>query len=993
MDVKARNHQKSEKLRLVILLAGVLALLGLTLASGCSRPGTDFEKAAAARLKEAGSGRLLTVGALNGKLDSLKSSVRTETEEPGVHQALLGSSETELLAQMEKSQIRLIALPWPAEKEKDKTGSLYETFWHGAESRLFSVVYVDPKAILLAPVPPPYRLTDAGLTQIRDFVRAQIKGGGNVSEPAGFGDKLPFPAWVDLRATDAEGFVRTVGVVRGEGRSLKDALTDAAGQFKTRFEKGKGSSSETVSSFADRVLLTINLYLEPAPLNIPLKDRDLDAHVVLGFDGLLIDLPAKPKSPVVITPDKSKIYRSDRVTKLLEAGMKNAKAEAEDWKKEGVKMRVFREIAFTERAPAGEVIRLHRGSEYVPPAWITRDEAMNGFKSGAEWLVNSFDPSEKMFRYTLFATRGVYEEKKYNIIRHGLATLTMIQAYELTKEDRYLTTARLAIEWVMSLFEWEGEMVYFRHAKYDPEYKVGGAGVLLQAMCEYVRFEPKPEWEKGMKGLAEFIMRNQKENGQYRSYYTKPGEKTNDKEVTIYPGENNLALVRAYLLFKDDRYLKTLDRAFTYYSGWFRDKKNPRSKGDLGPYVPWDMSAMLEYWEITKRDDVALYAYEMADWILDNWYVYGENETYYKDFVGGYHNGSGKEDMPLWNSGVYGEGVASVAQLARLRGDRDRFAKYRLASLLTIRFVRQIQFRPGSSYHLPSLSKAIGCVPSTHHQDDCRLDYAYHCLTVNYRALRFFDDADWNALPKDGAPPRPAAVAPLPLPERPPAAVADAPLDPNVKVSPAPEFGEVTLQLSAEDKDYLTRLARRAFDAWVKEKKRYKPDDAPEHLKGMKSNPVFTSIYKGEEWRGCVSASGDDILEATVAAVINTCQDKRFKNPEPSEVDEIRVEVWVLQPKERIESNDDGTVQKALSSSHGLFVKNGSKSAYFLPYVFAQKQRSMSEWLSRLSKKAGLSEDAWKDSGTKIYRFLTLAFGEESPRGKTVDLKPKPKSE
>jgi hypothetical protein len=37
-------------------------------------------------------------------------------------------------------------------------------------------------------------------------------------------------------------------------------------------------------------------------------------------------------------------------------------------------------------------------------------------------------------------------------------------------------------------------------------------------------------------------------------------------------------------------------------------------------------------------------------------------------------------------------------------------------------------------------------LPSDYFHDDARLDYAYHCLTVNYRAVRFFDKVDWQAL-------------------------------------------------------------------------------------------------------------------------------------------------------------------------------------------------------------------------------------------------------
>jgi len=61
-------------------------------------------------------------------------------------------------------------------------------------------------------------------------------------------------------------------------------------------------------------------------------------------------------------------------------------------------------------------------------------------------------------------------------------------------------------------------------------------------------------------------------------------------------------------------------------------------------------------------------------------------------------------------------------------------------------------------------------------------------------------------------------------------------------------------------------------------------------------------------------------------------------------------------------------------------------SAFFLPYVFVKKQRTLETWLQRISSKAGLAPDVWKTADAAVYKFETINFIEDAPHGKAVDL-------
>ena len=206
-------------------------------------------------------------------------------------------------------------------------------------------------------------------------------------------------------------------------------------------------------------------------------------------------------------------------------------------------------------------------------------------------------------------------------------------------------------------------------------------------------------------------------------------------------------------------------------------------------------------------------------------------------------------------------------------------------------------------------------------------------------------------------------------------------------VAPAPRAG-VLVSLSAAEKQALLEVARKTFDQYVTNQSRYTPKDLPAGLAEKKGNTVFATIYKDGEWRGCVAGGGATLVEMTVSAVINTCNDKRFKNPEANELERFRVELSILQPEEAVSGKDPAQIGKQLEPGvHGITIRHSSgRQAFFLPYVFVKTQRDITTWLERISVKGGMDKDSWKSPEAAIFRFATLNFIEERAHGKALDL-------
>ncbi len=673
--------------------------------------------------------------------------------------ALDREDEEDVVRRLESKRIGLLLLDRDADPKPGPgpLGSVrFRIHTNGKLDRL-SPVSLDSQTVVLAKTHPAFAPDEARDRKAMAYVRDRLVG-KNGSLPDEFSKPhLDGKAHAALRASDGRGALEDIGRVEGVGRSPKEAIDAAAQAF---MKKWSESGKESLVEILPRLTLTLHQDRESTHLE-DARVQTLREQISLGLDG--IELRTNEGRTLRIPPEFVKIHKKEvkrpkkrtkwvslkSTTELLGEICKIHSMPIDCWKK--AEIRKFRTVDLTERSPGGQVIRLWRGWEWIEPKRMDRAEVLNSFTAGAQWLLRAFNGETGMFTYSYHAVDNKTVKNKYNMIRHLLATMTLLQAYEITKEKSYLEAGEKAIDFVLQRLEYEKlpsgrDMAYFHHKKYDSKYKLGGVGCLLQAMAIYHGLSPKPDWKRPMQALAEHIMHMRKPEGPYRSIYTKPGQEPSRKEILIYPGEANLGLLLLHRHYPDKRYLEHLQLVIDYHYEWFKKFSNPRHKGTFAAYVPWETAAMSELAMQTGDDRAAEFAFAMADWLNDNWFAYGPEQTWFPDYVGGIKKSHSKYDFPLWNTGVFGEGTVAAWRLAVHRKDVKRSEKYRKIVHLSMRFIRQLQYQSGGVWYLPNFKKALGAIPGDFFDDECRLDYVYHCMTVHYNALKHFSDEDFGAL-------------------------------------------------------------------------------------------------------------------------------------------------------------------------------------------------------------------------------------------------------
>ncbi|MFH0797862.1 MAG: TIGR00296 family protein [Candidatus Woesearchaeota archaeon] len=152
---------------------------------------------------------------------------------------------------------------------------------------------------------------------------------------------------------------------------------------------------------------------------------------------------------------------------------------------------------------------------------------------------------------------------------------------------------------------------------------------------------------------------------------------------------------------------------------------------------------------------------------------------------------------------------------------------------------------------------------------------------------------------------------------------------------------------------------------------------------------VTLSSYPSKELRGCIGfiepifPLRQAVIKAARAAAF---EDPRF--PPLSKKDKFTVEVSVLSVPELIKAKSPEDYLKSIKiGSDGLIINDGTHSGLLLPQVFPEWGADERKALEMTCNKAGLSKDAWKEKGCRVYKFHAEIFSELEPEGEIVESK------
>ena len=180
--------------------------------------------------------------------------------------------------------------------------------------------------------------------------------------------------------------------------------------------------------------------------------------------------------------------------------------------------------------------------------------------------------------------------------------------------------------------------------------------------------------------------------------------------------------------------------------------------------------------------------------------------------------------------------------------------------------------------------------------------------------------------------------------------------------------------LSTQDKCVLIRLARHRIRAHLFPMV-YADKSAissPESIRVQCG--AFVSLYVKDKLRGCIGTFSEDkplYVNVKDMALASATTDSRFAPVEADELKDLKIEISVLSPKEKISGPEDIILGK-----HGIYIHQGVNRGTLLPQVAINQKWSVEQFLGNCAKyKAGLEWDGWRSAD--LYTYEAIVFNSE----------------
>ena len=331
-----------------------------------------------------------------------------------------------------------------------------------------------------------------------------------------------------------------------------------------------------------------------------------------------------------------------------------------------------------------EVLPLYRGNilrEY------STDEIKKQALSGADWIVkNQKENGQYLYYYDAKEDNYIDHEHPertednlyYNDLRHCGGIVTLIIAYQLTKDEKYLQSAKKGLDFIVSItkeHDIDGETGAY--VFYNKKAKLGGTGMILIAMMKYREESGDKSYDEYIKKYTRHLLSRIYKTGEFLGYYIHPkfqngrplinmsDEERRETFSFYYPGEALLGLALFANYFKDDEELcqKILEKSKLALD-WIVDER-PKIYSDMFTALPsdaWLMQA-IEEWASNpefQKDNYINFVLNDAQTMMDKCYT--KDDSPFIDYEGSYYYNYGDHFYP---DGSRSEGLIGAYYLAK----------------------------------------------------------------------------------------------------------------------------------------------------------------------------------------------------------------------------------------------------------------------------------------------------------------------------------------
>ncbi len=372
-------------------------------------------------------------------------------------------------------------------------------------------------------------------------------------------------------------------------------------------------------------------------------------------------------------------------------------------RREPIEYKLIESIAYISYE--NSVIKLYRGyPENVP---FDKGIVYESMLKSVDWMMdNMYDDGRFLYYYdgikdsvVDFAHPNMKNPLYNNILRHCGGTVTLLRAYELTKDKKYLSAAKRSIDFYISTFKThEVDERFACFPFFNRKSKLGGAGIGLIAMMHYYKMSGDKSYNKYITGLVRHILSRIDSDGEMIGYYIHPlvnngkpiinptGKLKEELFSFYYPGEALLGLAMYYRSF--NRIPKDFKAKIAQKSELALDfliHERPVKYPHLFPELPadaWLMQAIEEWVKVDslKKESYIQFVFDDTYTMIEKMYTKDNTSSTTRDYIGGFFYNYGDH---VYHDGSRCEGIIAAYNLAKYLKRDEEAEKIMQAMLLS----------------------------------------------------------------------------------------------------------------------------------------------------------------------------------------------------------------------------------------------------------------------------------------------------------------------
>lgn len=372
---------------------------------------------------------------------------------------------------------------------------------------------------------------------------------------------------------------------------------------------------------------------------------------------------------------------------------------------------------------------LIRGTPYFPIEEVTHENVKLLEQELGDFMVRSVHDDGRMM-YMFYPSRGTEDQKRQNMIRQWMATLSLCRLGHFRNDPKVHAVAEKNVRYnLRKFYHASGKMGLI---EWNKKVKLGALSLAILSLYEHPKRKQFKRQEQRMRATLDFLWQD---TGEFRTFF-KPADR-NDVQ-NFYPGEAQLCWAFMWRENHDDALLERFMKSFRYYRDWHfvPENRNPA-------FIPWHAQAYYNVWLETKDPELAKFVFDMSDWLLG---VQQWEDVDYDDAQGRFHD----PNRPFGpahasSTGVYMEGLIDAFCLARELGEDERRETYRRSIIRGLRSLNQLIYRDEiDMWYARDRDILRGGVPTTVYDNIVRIDNIQHNLMAILKILREFEPGDYR---------------------------------------------------------------------------------------------------------------------------------------------------------------------------------------------------------------------------------------------------------